>query len=31
MNDGLCDACLLTGGVTFGDEMFVLMGQFFVP
>ncbi len=28
--DGLCDGCLLTGGVTTEDEMFLLMGQFFV-
>ncbi|HYD50153.1 MAG TPA: hypothetical protein VEB21_17470 [Terriglobales bacterium] len=28
--DGLCDACPLRGGVTTEDEMFILMGQFFV-
>jgi hypothetical protein len=29
--DGLCDACPLRGGVTTEDEMFILMGQYFVP
>lgn len=29
--DGMCDACTLTGGVTTEDEMFILMGQFYVP
>jgi hypothetical protein len=29
--DGLCDACPLRGGMTTGDEMFILMGQFYVP
>lgn len=29
--DGMCDACPLTGGVTTEDEMFILMGQFYVP
>lgn len=29
--DGLCDACPLRGGVTTEDEMFILMGQFYVP
>ena len=28
--DGACDACPLKGGVTTEDEMFILMGQFFV-
>lgn len=28
--DGLCDACPLTGGVTTEDEMFILMGQYYV-
>jgi hypothetical protein len=28
--DGLCDACPLTGGVTTEDEMFLLVGKFFV-
>jgi hypothetical protein len=29
--DGFCDACTLLGGVTTEDEMFILMGQFYVP
>jgi hypothetical protein len=29
--DGKCDACPLRGGVTTEDEMFLLLGQFFVP
>ena len=29
--DGMCDACPLTGGVTTEDEMFLLLGQFYVP
>ena len=29
--DGMCDACLLLGGVTTEDEMFLLLGQFYVP
>jgi hypothetical protein len=29
--DGLCDACPLRGGVTTEDEMFLLLGQFYVP
>jgi hypothetical protein len=28
--DGVCDACTLTGGVTTEDEMFILLGQYFV-
>jgi len=28
--DGLCDACPLLGGVTTEDEMFILMGSYFV-
>ncbi|MEO8601570.1 MAG: hypothetical protein ABI629_03230 [bacterium] len=28
--DGVCDACQLLGGVTTEDEMFILMGSFFV-
>ena len=28
--DGLCDACRVTGGVTTEDEMFLLLGNFFV-
>lgn len=28
--DGLCDACPLTGGVTTEDEMFILMGQYYI-
>jgi hypothetical protein len=28
--DGLCDACTLAGGLTTEDEMFILMGRFFV-
>jgi hypothetical protein len=30
MGDGLCDACTLLGGVTTEDEMFILLGQYFV-
>lgn len=29
--DGVCDGCELNGGVTTEDEMFILMGQYFVP
>jgi cysteine-rich repeat protein len=29
--DGFCDACLLTGGVTTDDEMFVLLGSYYKP
>lgn len=29
--DGFCDACQLVGGVTTEDEMYILMGQFYVP
>jgi hypothetical protein len=29
--DGLCDACPLLGGVTTEDEMFLIMGAYFVP
>jgi hypothetical protein len=29
--DGLCDACPLIGGVTTEDEMFLIMGAYFVP
>jgi len=29
--DGMCDACTLTGGVTTEDEMFLLLGQYYVP
>lgn len=28
--DGRCDACTLTGGVTTEDEMFILLGQYYV-
>jgi hypothetical protein len=28
--DGFCDACMLRGGVTTEDEMFILMGGYFV-
>lgn len=30
-NDGLCDACPLRGGVTTEDEMFILLGRYYVP
>ena len=29
--DGLCDACTLLGGLTTEDEMFVLLGRYFIP
>jgi hypothetical protein len=29
--DGSCDACPLRGGVTTEDEMFILIGQYYVP
>jgi len=29
--DGLCDACPLRGGFTTEDEMFILLGNYFVP
>lgn len=28
--DGVCDACRLVGGVTTEDEMFILLGQYYV-
>jgi hypothetical protein len=28
--DGFCDACPLFGGVTTEDEMFILLGHYFV-
>ena len=28
-NDGICDACTLTGGVTTGDEMFIPLGNYY--
>ena len=28
--DGFCDACPLVGGVTTEDEMFILLGHYFV-
>ena len=31
VHDGLCDACTLTGGITTEDEMFVLLGRYYVP
>jgi len=30
-DDGRCDACRLKGGVTSDDEMFILLGQYFLP
>jgi hypothetical protein len=29
--DGFCDACPLRGGVTTEDEMFILLGRYYVP
>lgn len=29
--DGFCDACTVLGGVTTEDEMFLLLGQYYVP
>lgn len=29
-NDGVCDACPLKGGTTTDDEMFLLLGSYFV-
>jgi len=29
--DGVCDACVLRGGVTTEDEMFILLGTYYVP
>jgi hypothetical protein len=29
--DGFCDACPLIGGVTTEDEMFILLGEYYVP
>ncbi|HYR97038.1 MAG TPA: hypothetical protein VEM57_09895, partial [Candidatus Binatus sp.] len=29
-NDGVCDACPLRGGVTTEDEMFILLGLYYV-
>jgi hypothetical protein len=28
--DGFCDACVLKGGVTTEDEMFLLLGSYFI-
>jgi len=28
---GVCDACMLKGGVTAGDEMFIPFGNFYIP
>jgi hypothetical protein len=30
-DDGDCDACTLRGGVTTEDEMFILIGNYFIP
>jgi hypothetical protein len=30
-NDGICDACPLRGGVTTEDEMFILLGSWYLP
>ena len=30
-NDGVCDACTVSGGFTTEDEMFILTGSFYVP
>jgi hypothetical protein len=30
-DDGFCDACSLVGGVTTEDEMFILLGEYYVP
>ena len=29
--DGICDACPLKGGVTTEDEMFILLGRYYLP
>lgn len=29
--DGVCDACPLSGGVTTEDEMFILLGSYYLP
>ena len=29
--DGLCDACPVWGGVTTEDEMFILLGDYYIP
>jgi cysteine-rich repeat protein len=29
--DGMCDACPVTGGTTTEDEMFILLGDYYVP
>lgn len=29
--DGVCDACTLRGGVTTEDDMFLLLGRYFIP
>ncbi|HVM97845.1 MAG TPA: hypothetical protein VMT89_15725, partial [Candidatus Acidoferrales bacterium] len=29
--DGVCDACPLKGGVTTEDEMFILLGRYYIP
>ena len=31
LNDGECDACSVMGGFTTEDEMFILIGSYFVP
>ncbi len=30
-NDGVCDACPLVGGVTTEDEMYILLGSWYLP
>ena len=30
LGDGICDACPVHGGVTTEDEMFILLGLFYV-
>jgi hypothetical protein len=30
-DDGVCDACPVHGGVTTEDEMFILLGNYFIP
>ncbi|MFP6640151.1 MAG: hypothetical protein VCC04_07900, partial [Myxococcota bacterium] len=30
-NDGHCDACPVMGGFTTEDEMFILIGSYFIP
>jgi len=31
LGDGACDACPVNGGTTTEDEMFILLGDYYIP